>query len=218
MTTGRPRLVLVHGAATGPRVWDRMLPHLAGVEVSVVRRPCSGDLVRELDWLAPQIEGGWVVGMSGGATLGLALAAGRVPLAGAVLHEPAVGSLVPGLLAPMAAAFEDGGTASFARTLYGEAWSPALLDGPVDEDVTARELAMFRAFEPGPPSATAGRVVVTVGERSPAVRHASVEALRSAYGVEVRAVPGATHFVAHEQPAVFARIVLAVIAGDDRPS
>ena len=218
MTTGRPRLVLVHGAAVGPRVWDRLLPHLEGVDVSVVRRPCSGDLARELDWLRPQVEGGWVVGMSGGATLGLALAAGQVPLAGAVLHEPAVGSLTPGLLAPMGAAFENGGTASFARTLYGEAWSPAFVEGPLDDDVTARELAMFRAFEPAAPSADAGRVVVTVGERSPAIRHASVAALRSAYGLEVRTVPGASHFAAHDHPSAFAGVVLAVVTGNDLPA
>jgi pimeloyl-ACP methyl ester carboxylesterase len=190
-----------------------MLPHLEDMGVGVVRRPCTGDLGRELEWLAPQVEGTWVVGMSGGATLGLALAARGVPLAGAVLHEPAVGSLAPGLLAPMAAAFEQGGTPSFARTLYGDAWNPELVDGPVDDAVTARELAMFRSFEPSAPSAVAGRVVVTVGECSPANRHASVDALESAYGIDLLTVPGARHFVAHDQPAAFAATVLAVVMG-----
>jgi pimeloyl-ACP methyl ester carboxylesterase len=73
---------------------------------------------------------------------------------------------------------------------------------------------MFGAFEPTAPSASVGRVVVTVGERSPEIRHASVAALRSAYGVEVQTVPGAAHFVAHDRAAVFARIVLAAVAGD----
>jgi pimeloyl-ACP methyl ester carboxylesterase len=63
----------------------------------------------------------------------------------------------------------------------------------------------------------AGRVIVTVGERSPAIRHAAVRALRSAYGVELRTVPGADHFVAHDQPAAFAEVVRAVIAADGLP-
>lgn len=205
------RVVLVHGAATSARMWDRLVPLLPDHDVVALTRPRTGDLARELAWLAPQVEGAWVVGTSGGATLGLALASGSVPLAGAVLHEPAVGSLAPSLLSPMVGAFEEGGTTAFARTLYGGAWAPVLVGGPVDDAVTARELAMFRDFEPEPLSATAGRVVVTVGERSPAVRHASVEALRSAYGHEVLIVPGANHFAAYEAPHQFAATVLAVI-------
>lgn len=205
------RVVLVHGAATSARVWDRLAPLLPHHDVVALTRPRTGDLVRELDWLAPQVEGAWVVGISGGATLGLALASGPVPLAGAILHEPAVGRLAPSLLGPMVRAFEEGGTTAFARTLYGDAWIPVLFGGPVEDAVTARELAMFRHFEPEPPSATPGRVVVTVGERSPAIRHASVEALRSAYGHEVLVVPGASHFAAYESPHEFASTVLAVI-------
>jgi len=205
------RVVLVHGAATSARVWDRLVPLLPDHDVVAVTRPRTGDLTRELAWLAPHVEGAWVVGMSGGATLGLALASAHVPLAGAVLHEPAVGSLAPGLLAPMVSAFEEGGTAAFARTLYGDAWTPALAGASVDDDVTALELAMFRAFEPEPPSTSSGRVVVTVGEHSPAVRHASVEALRASYCHEVLIVPGAAHFAAYETPVQFASTVLAVI-------
>lgn len=209
-------VVLVHGAATGAQVWDRLVPLLAGHDVTSVARPRTGDLGSEVAWLAPRVEGAWVVGMSGGATLGLALAAMAVPLAGAVLHEPAVGRLAPGLLAPMVAAFDDGGTEAFARALYGPTWTTDLLDGPVDDVVTGRELAMFRAFEPEPPSTAAGRVVVTVGARSPANRHESVEALHAAYGYEVRTVPGASHFAAHDAPDSFADVVRAVVEGRDR--
>jgi pimeloyl-ACP methyl ester carboxylesterase len=205
------RVVLVHGAATSAAVWDRLVPLLPDHDVVAVTRPRTGDLDRELAWLAPQVEDAWVVGMSGGATIGLALTSGRVPLAGAILHEPAVGSLAPRLLDPMVRAFEEGGTTAFARTLYGDRWTPALFGGPVDDALTARELAMFRGFEPGSPATTAGRVVVTVGERSPAIRHASVGALRSAYGHEVRVIPGVSHFAAHEAPREFAATVLAVI-------
>jgi len=211
------RLVLIHGAASAAAVWDRLVPLLGECEVFAVTRPRSGDLETEVDWLATQVEGAWVVGMSGGATLGLALAARGVPLAGAVLHEPAVGSLAPSLLAPMAAAFAEGGTARFARTLYGLSWSPEAVGGPGDwleDDVTARELAMFRGFEPSAPSPAAGRVVVTFGTASPGIRRDAAEVLRTAHGHEVRPVPGVGHFAAYDEPALFARTVLDVIAGN----
>lgn len=206
------RVVLVHGAAASARAWDRMLPLLDQYDVTAVTRPRTGDLERELAWLAPQVEGAWVVGMSGGATLGLALAGRDVALAGAVLHEPAVGSLAPGLLAPMVAAFEEGGTACFARALYGDSWSPDLVEGAVDDAVTARELSMFRAFEPTPLSAMSGRVVVTYGELSPQVRHDAADALRAAFGCEVGRVPGGGHFAAHDSAPAFAAVVRSVIA------
>jgi len=210
------RLVLIHGAAAAAGVWDRLVPLLGDCEVFAVTRPQSGDLEAELDWLAPQVEGAWVVGMSGGATLGLALAARGVPLAGAVLHEPAVGSLAPTLLAPMAAAFAEGGTARFARTLYGFSWSPDAIGGAgpwLDDEVTARELAMFGDFEPAPASPVAGRVVATFGTSSPGIRRDAAEALRAAHGHEIRPVPGVGHFAPYDAPEVFARTVREVIAG-----
>lgn len=207
------RVVLLHGAATGAQAWDRLLPELRGLDVVTVTRPRTGDLARELAWLAPQVEGAWVVGMSGGATLGLALAAGPTALAGAVLHEPAVGSLAPALLAPMVAAFEQGGTAAFARVLYGDSWSPDLAAGALDDSITARELDMFRSFEPRPLSPSSGRVVVTSGALSPEVRHEAARALRAAYGHATDVVPGAGHFAAYDAPAAFAATVTAVIQG-----
>lgn len=211
-----PQLVLIHGAASAAGVWDRLVPLLGDCEVLAVTRPRSGDLDAELDWLAPQVEGAWVVGMSGGATLGLALASRGIELAGAVLHEPAVGSLSPSLLAPMAAAFADGGTARFARALYGFSWRPEAVGGPGDwleDEVTARELAMFRSFEPSPVSSTSGRVVVTFGANSPAIRREAAEALRDVHGHEIRPVPGVGHFAAYDAPEIFARTVREVMVG-----
>jgi len=204
------RVVLVHGAATSARVWERLTPLLPGWDVTAVTRPRTGDLDREVAWLADRAEGAWVVGMSGGATLGLALASTETHLLGAVLHEPAVGSLAPGLLRPMAAAFEQGGTEAFAQALYGRSWSAALAAGALDEEVTARELAMFRGFEPGPPSASSGRVLVTVGSQSPQPRHDAAAALRARFGYEVAVVPDAGHFAAYDAPEAFATIVCSV--------
>lgn len=194
-------------------MWDRVLPLLearAGCEVMAVERPRTGDLDREVTALAPLVEDSWLVGISGGATLGLAVAAAGVPLAGALLHEPAVGSLEPGLLTPVAAAFAAAGTAGLGRTLYGPSWQLDMA-GPVDDAETGAELAMFQTFEPThlPPSAR--RVVVTVGSLSPDIRHRSVASLAAAIGCEVRTIDHASHFAPHDAPASFATAVIRVI-------
>lgn len=209
------RVLLVHGAATASTVWDRVLPHLRGLDVVALDRPRTGSLLREVSWLAEQARDTWVVGVSGGATLGLALAATGLPLHGAILHEPAVGSLVPGLLLPVASAFERGGTSAFARQLYGPSWQPVPDATWLDDAVTARELAMFRSFEPTRvaswAAAWAGRVVSTVGEHSPPVRHRAAAAL-TAYGVETVVVPGAAHFAPWDAPEQFASVVRGIVA------
>lgn len=209
VTHPRPRLVLVHGTATSPVVWDRLVPLLEDYDVLTPERPRTGDLAAEAAWLADLARDAWVVGMSGGATLGLELVRNGAPLAGAILHEPAVGSLAPDLLAPVADAFAHGGTAGLARVLYGDSWRPAMVR--TDDATTARELAMFRGFEPGPPSAASGRVVVTYGAASPVARHEAARALASRLGYAVRALPDASHFAAWDRPVAFASAIADVV-------
>jgi pimeloyl-ACP methyl ester carboxylesterase len=206
----RERIVLVHGAATTARIWDKVYPFLGDFDVVVPDRPMSGALHAELAFLEPLCAGAWVVGVSGGATLGLALAAEGVPMSGAVLHEPAAGSLVPHLLDAVAAAYRDGGVEGFGATLYGDAWS--LDDAPADCDAVARDLAMFRGFEPRRPAGAAGPVLLTVGADSPAVRHEVHAALTTALGVEGQVLPAARHAVHLEAPETFARSVAAQIS------
>jgi pimeloyl-ACP methyl ester carboxylesterase len=198
-------VVLVHGAATTSRVWEGVVAELAGLRVLVPERPSTGDLGAELAALEPHCSGALVAGVSGGATLGLALLAAGVPMAGAVLHEPAAGSLAPGLLDAVAAAYEQGGVDGFATTLYGSAWSPEL--GPEDADAVRRDLTMFRAFEPGQFPAAHPPALLTVGELSPPERHASVRALAEFLGVEVEVLPGCRHAVHLEQPALLAALI-----------
>lgn len=200
------RLVLVHGIATTSAIWSRLTPLLEGYDVCAPDRPRSGTLETELAWLGPLARESWVVGMSGGATLGLALACTAVPLKGAVLHEPAVGSLAPGLLDHVAAAFAAGGTAALAAALYGPSWTPDM-DSEPDDDVTSRELAMFRGFEPGSLSTVSGQVMITYGGSSPAARRHAAHRLGEALGCQVREIPCARHFAAHDAPSSLAHVL-----------
>jgi pimeloyl-ACP methyl ester carboxylesterase len=208
--TGGMRIVLVHGAATTSRVWRLVVPLLDGFDVTCPDRASTGDLDAELAALAPLCKGAVVVGVSGGATLGLALAASGASLAGAVLHEPAVGSLLPGLLDPMVAAYSDGGTPAFAATLYGPAWTPA--EGPADPGAVGRDLAMFRAFEPAGPAEGEGPILLTVGALSPQIRHESVGRLAAAFALPTAVIAGTAHAAHLENPAALAAQIRAAVA------
>ena len=83
--------------------------------------------------------------------------------------------------------------------------------GDVRDADTAAELAMFRSFEPAPLPPSAGRVVATVGGRSPRIRHRSVTALASAVGCEVQIIDQASHFAPHDSPAAFAAAVTRLV-------
>lgn len=199
------KIVLIHGAATTSRIWRLVVPHLDGYDVRCPDRAATGDLGAELDALEPLCQGAVVAGVSGGATLGLALAARGAGLAGAVLHEPAVGSLLPGLLAPMARAYASGGPAAFAAVLYGPAWTEE--EAPDDRSAVGRDLAMFRAFEPSPPAPGEGPVLITTGALSPPARHESVRRLSEAYALRSVTIPATSHAVHLENPAAFAMAI-----------
>ncbi|PKQ25657.1 MAG: hypothetical protein CVT64_08090 [Actinobacteria bacterium HGW-Actinobacteria-4] len=216
------RIVLVHGAATTGAVWDPVLALLDDLEVSAPDRPCSGNLETELAWLESHASGALVAGMSGGATLALGLASRVTAAAAIIAHEPAVGSLLPELLAEPGKALAEGGVAAFGRTLYGDLWHPAMArDGgvvPSDFAVPSgfsvrADVAMFRAFEPAAPHEEAPVTLVTTGELSPPLRHDAAARLNGVYGYWTATLPGARHFVAQESPATFAALVRDVAAG-----
>jgi pimeloyl-ACP methyl ester carboxylesterase len=186
------RIVLIHGAATDSRVWASTAVVLReSAEVLCPDRPQSGDLDTEIAFLAPLCAGMFVIGVSGGATLGLELAARGVDIAGALLHEPAAGSLAPGLLDHVAEGLAAGGVAGFGAALYGPAWQPSCTT--VRRETVEREFAMFGAFEPAPLGDVAERVVLTVGERSPLARHRAVLALAEYLHTGQRVLPGVGH-------------------------
>ena len=201
-------IVLIHGAATTAAVWQGVRRSLAArypeVPVAAPQRAYTGDLAAEVAALAPLCAGAVVVGVSGGATLGLALLAAGVPLTGAVLHEPAAGSLVPGLLAPMVAAYASGGVTAFGAALYGPAWNAAM--APDDPDAVLRDLSMFRAFEPAALPTLPDGVLTTVGALSPAVRYEAAGALRSRCGVPYQIIDDCGHAAHLERPEALASL------------
>ncbi|MFC9979522.1 alpha/beta fold hydrolase [Gordonia sp. NPDC127522] len=187
------RAVLVCGVATDPEVWAPTAAALAavGYDVDVPVRPQSGCLDTEIEFLAPRCPGAVVFGVSGGATLGVELATRGVDIAAGFFHEPAAGSLAPGLLDHVVDAFRRDGVPGFGRALYGPGWSIGMTSA--DEAVVARELAMFRAFEPREPMVEAPPVTLTVGQRSPAARYASVDAVAERCGFGRGVLPGTSH-------------------------
>ncbi|MCW2497981.1 alpha/beta hydrolase [Jatrophihabitans sp.] len=202
------RVCLIHGAATTSRIWSGVVAALpAEWDVACPDRPASGSLEVEIAALTPLCQGAVVVGISGGATLVLALATAGVAMKLAVAHEPAVGSLLPGLLAPMAAAYQRGGVDDFATTLYGPLWQPSM--APADTEAVARDLAMFRAFEPGTPAGVAP--LITVGEFSPPIRREAADALAARFGMPVAVVPGVGHAAHVEAPTAFADFITAAV-------
>jgi pimeloyl-ACP methyl ester carboxylesterase len=209
----RQRVVLIHGAATTSRIWDRVVALLDGFDVRCPDRRCSGDLDTEVADLLPLCANAIVVGVSGGATLGLELAARGCGAASMIVHEPAVGSLLPGLLNAVAAAYADGGVPAFATTLYGPNWQST--DGPLDDAAVARDIAMFRAFEPSAPIADGGRVLVTVGENSPQIRHDAAAALAKRFGLAVRTLPAAGHAIHLDRPGTLASLIRETAAALD---
>ncbi|MBD0862628.1 alpha/beta hydrolase [Gordonia sp. zg691] len=207
------RAVLVCGVATDPVVWSATADVLtaAGFDVTVPLRPQSGCLNTEVEFLAPLCDGAVVLGVSGGATLGLELAARGVRMSAAFLHEPAAGSLAPGLLDHVVEGFARDGVRGFGRALYGSRWTTAMTSA--DEATVERELAMFRAFEPRPPTVDPSSITLTVGQNSPHARYDSIGALGRLCGSDTQVLPGTSH-AAHLDNAF--REVIADIAPHDR--
>lgn len=220
MSTNPHPLVFLHGAATGPDVYDATITHVARLfdaagqqtpAIHVPLRPQQGHWDQELEALRHHAHGAFIVGVSGGATLGWELVSahqiahtGCVPR-GAFLHEPAAGSLAPGLLAHVARALDSDGLNGFGTALYGRSWKPTMASA--DAARTAREFAMFSAFEPTALAAlTQGSVLLSMGDLSPRSRHNSVNRMSETFGVASRSISG-SHAVHIENPHALARAV-----------
>ncbi len=165
-----------------------------------------------------------IVGVSGGATLGLAVAtAPPNGLAAVVTHEPLVGPLEPELdrrvrvaAHELAAAPSETGAIEFLAGLYGPGWTA--VPGRAHDwasghhRVICREVGEFATFRPGPRDlAVELPHLTTVGSRSGPERH-RVAALLATAGASAVVVPESGHLVLVDQPAAFAAAVVAFIA------
>ncbi len=171
------------------------------------------------------------VGVSGGATLGV-IAATRRPagITVAVLHEPLVGSAAPELQAMirsgadrLAAGRPDGQRGAdgqraveYMTGLVGvDCWQLLGPDGRAAVEARAAliacEVPRFARFEPPPaPSDGAVRVVITVGERSPAVRHDAARRAADLLHGSVHVIAGVGHLPQVEAPTAFAELIEAL--------
>lgn len=227
-----PVIVLLHGVGVGPESFDPMASQLPGHRVVVVGRPTGAGggglpLAEQVAELAPTLESLGaaeltLVGVSGGATLGLALALGRPGIVTRyVLHEPLVGRHAPELHARFRVAAEraaegDAEAMDVVRAVMGDATWAALTPAARTAAIVRaprwrEEIAAFAAFDPTPESlaALAGTpILVTVGGRSSPERTAAAEALAELTGASISVVPGAANAAHLDAPAALAEIVL----------
>lgn len=185
-----------------------------------------GLLDRNADHIASTIEelgavGCRIVGVSGGATLGILIAQRHPHLAtGYLLHEPLVGPLAPALhqrfqASAASAAASRLATMDVVRAVMGEATWAAL--GPDRQAASTAqaarwqtEIAAFAAFDPSATSLTdLARVplVASVGGRSGPERHEAASVLQQLANADLAVVPDAGNAVQLDQPAAFARLI-----------
>lgn len=229
-----PVVVLLHGVGVGPESFASVAELLSEHHrVVVLERPVglggrALPLVQQAELLAldlPDIGvgGARLVGVSGGATLGLCLAIHHPEVVdGLVLHEPLVGPLAPELHqafegAAARAAEGEAQAMDVVRAVMGdETWrSLDAAEQQASEAQAARwrgEIAEFAAFEPRVADLAALAplpMLVTVGSRSGPERWAAAQVLRRWCGAEIVEVPGAGNAVQLDAPVAFAELVSA---------
>jgi pimeloyl-ACP methyl ester carboxylesterase len=165
-----------------------------------------------------------VVGVSGGATLALALAAASPSVLGVVAHEPLLGSAAPDLAGRVRAsrdalaAGELDTPGWFAGLVGARSWW-ALTDRQRVDAATAHrdllaEITPFVDWEPSEGEVRALRRVAvrtTVGERRGPARLRAAAGAHRLLGAALDVVPGAGHLVQFDAPAAFASSVQRVL-------
>jgi pimeloyl-ACP methyl ester carboxylesterase len=231
-----PVVVLVHGVGAGPGSFAALAAAMAtDHRVLVVERPTgeggialnlneqADRLIEALEDLEGPLDTWCLVGVSGGATLGLAIAIAHPGRIGRfVLHEPLVGRHVPELheqftRSAAIAAQGDAEAMDVVRAVMGERSWDAL--GPEERAwalVRAprwrAEIAAFAGFAPTGvdlAGARAAPVLTTVGAHSDRARLATAEVLERFAGASVATVPGAGNLVQVDAPHEMASILRA---------
>ena len=229
-----PVVVLLHGVGIGPRSFATLATLLGdGHRVLVVERARREGgralpLREQVDQLADLLDevdgvGGRLVGVSGGATLGLLAAMHRPELfTSYVLHEPLVGRLVPELhdrFAAAAARAAEGlaETMDVVRAVMGErTWEAIGPDGRSYAIAAVRrwqgEVAEFAAFDPSAAELAAlgaTPILATVGERSDPLRFQAIDVLVHLARARSAVVAGAGNVPQVDAPEAFASVVTA---------
>ncbi|MGI9023273.1 MAG: alpha/beta fold hydrolase [Acidimicrobiales bacterium] len=232
-----PPLVLVHGAASDARQWDRVVPLLAPdfTVVAMDRRgrgssgPIRPDhsLEVEYDDVATVARSAGdpvcLVGHSSGARFALH-AALRVPdLAGLVLYEPPPPeTLPPGVLESLAqreaAGDREGILEVFLRDVAGNDEQalalirgrpiwPIMMDNALTLPAELRAARRYR-FDPAAFAALAAPATCLVGgDSGPEMRRAADEVARALPAAEVRVLAGQGHGAMLSAPGLFAEEV-----------
>ena len=228
-----PVVVLVHGVGVGPESFSALEEALPGFRVVTVERPAgAGGTALPLTVQADQVAtalaaadaaGATLVGVSGGATLGLVLAVRHPWLAPRmVLHEPLVGELAPTLAARFQdaaahAARGDAEAMDVVRAVMGDhTWAHL---GPLarTRSIAAAsrwrgEIAEFAGYAPTIgelQEASLVQMLITVGSTSGPERMEAARVLSRFAAAEVAVVPGAGNLAQVDAPGAFARTILS---------
>lgn len=232
-------MVLLHGACFGPETMSEAARRLSrhrrvllvhrrgyGASASLVPGARIGSHVEDvIDVLDREgCAAATVVGVSGGATIAVAVAVAhpdRVPAI--VAHEPALGALAPGVNGVLSAGLgainqatdpADGAEAMGVLLAGPDTWRrlPAAVRAGVRDrgEVVAREVPAFVGFSPTVDDLRglrAVRVVSSVGAWSRPQRMEAARVLAAHSGGAVAVVPRCGHLVQIDAPAALAAAV-----------
>lgn len=240
-----PAVVLVHGVGIGAWAFSEvatalaadhrvLVPHRRGYgpdDGGPVELPASAAVAEQVDDLLALAgsrgvtEATWV-GVSGGATLVLALAmVAPWAVRAAVVHEPVFGPLAPDLHAALnaaavrlaASAAGPAGVLDFMAGLVGEealAALPAPARAAVEQrwEVIRAEVPAFIAFAPVAAdlaALTEIALVASVGSLSPEPRKQAAAVLARRAGATVEVLDGARHLPHLEAAEAFEKVIRA---------
>jgi pimeloyl-ACP methyl ester carboxylesterase len=252
--SGPDVVVLVHGVGVDARAFDPIVGHLGEHHTVVVpdRRgyessahlplsPLFDAQVDDLAALVASLRGGatsadarsvTVVGVSGGATVALALAIrhasnGIAPAGPVVVHEPLLGDLAPRLAARVREGYartlrvHPAQASRYVRELVGSAtWSR--LDDDARARVAARagliaaEVPAFLGFRPSWTDLRAlrgGPVLTSIGARSASPRWEAADVLGLMTGRAPVVVEAAGHLPQVDAPERFAQLIIETMRG-----